>query len=94
MNQVFLEYLEEAYQKELRNDQFKLYIKNLVELLLENGFTHEEVLEEMPSSVSDYFENEFQRCAACNEWTRQSDLVQARFDSLQTVCPSCREDGC
>ena len=90
---VFMEYLEEAYQKELRNDQFKAYIKNLVELLLDNGFTQEEVLEEMPQEVQDYFHTEFKRCPVCNEWNRVEELVQARFDVNVDICEQCREDG-
>ena len=90
---VFLDYLEEAYDNatELRNDQIKIYVMPYLELLIEDkDFTDEEVLEESPQAVQDWFHTLFARCKSCKEWNRVEDLNLGHTPSSSGYCPTCR----
>ena len=94
---VFLDYLEEAYDNatELRKDLITtIIIPTFEEITETHGWHEEDVLTDLvPNCVNDYFANEFERCGLCNEWTRRTDLHQARYDVNEDICPTCREDG-
>ncbi len=96
---VFLDYLQEAYVNEthLTSVEYEMYVKPyLATLINEQDYTHEDLLladKLIPSKVQDYFAENFERCSVCKEWTRRTDLEQARYDVNDNVCPQCREDG-